>query len=34
VSEDELKSVRYGPGNKIYIAEKDVEEFLKKYYEY
>jgi excisionase family DNA binding protein len=34
VSKDGLKSVRYGPGNKIYVAEKDVEAFLKKYYEY
>jgi excisionase family DNA binding protein len=34
VSEDGLRSVRYGPGNKIYIAEKDIEEFLKKFYEY
>ena len=32
VTEDGLKSIRYGPGNKIYIAEKDVEKFFKKYY--
>jgi excisionase family DNA binding protein len=34
VSEDGLKSVRYGPGNKIFIAQKDVELFLRRYYEY
>ena len=29
---DGLKCVRYGPGNKIYVAEKEVEKFYKKYY--
>ena len=32
VTEDGLKCIRYGPGNKIYIAEKDVIKFIKKYY--
>jgi excisionase family DNA binding protein len=34
ISEDGLKSLRYGPGSKIFVAEKDVEEFIKKFYEY
>jgi len=34
VTEDGLRCVRYGPGNKIFIAEQDVEEFIKKYYYY
>ena len=32
VTEDGLKSIRYGPGNKIYIAEKDADNFYRKYY--
>jgi len=32
VTQDGLKCIRYGPGNKIYIAEKDVEKFIKRYY--
>ena len=32
VTWDALKCIRYGPGNKIFIAEKDVEKFIKKYY--
>ena len=27
-----IKCIRYGPGNKIFIAEKDVEKFITKYY--
>jgi excisionase family DNA binding protein len=34
VSQDGLKYIRYGPGGKIYIAEKDVEEFIHKFYDY
>jgi len=34
VSEDGLRSVRYGPGNKIYIAERDVDRFIHRYYYY
>ena len=32
VTEDELRHIRYGPGGKIFIAEKDVEIFIRKYY--
>ncbi len=32
VTADALRCIRYGPGNKIFIAEKDVEKFIKKYY--
>lgn len=32
VTVDGLKCVRYGPGRKIYISEKDVEKFHRKYY--
>lgn len=32
VTEDGLKCMRYGPGNKIYIAEKAVEKFIQRYY--
>ncbi len=32
VTEDGLQSIRYGPGNKIYIAEEEVENFIKEYY--
>jgi excisionase family DNA binding protein len=32
VAEDGLRAIRYGPGNKIYIAERDLEKFYKKYY--
>ena len=32
VTDDGLKCVRYGPGNKIFIAEKDVEKFINKHY--
>ena len=32
IIQDGLKCVRYGPGNKIYVAQKDVEKFHKKYY--
>jgi excisionase family DNA binding protein len=32
VTEDKLKHIRYGPGGKIYIAEKDAEKFYRKYY--
>ncbi len=34
VTKDGLRCINYGPGNKIYIAEKDVEKFIKRYYEY
>jgi len=32
VTEDGLQSIRYGPGNKIYIAEEEVDNFIKEYY--
>ena len=32
VSQDGLKCVRYGPGKKIFIAERDVEDFIKRNY--
>jgi len=32
VTEDELRCIRYGPGNKIFIAEGDVDDFIQKYY--
>ena len=32
VAEDELRYIRYGPGGKIFIAEKDVEIYIRKYY--
>ncbi len=32
VTVDKLKSIRYGPGNKIYIAKKDVDNFIQKHY--
>jgi len=32
VSWDGIKCIRYGPGNKIFIAEKDVQKFIKKFY--
>lgn len=32
INADALRCRRYGPGNKIFIAEKDVEKFIKKYY--
>jgi transposase len=34
VNDDKLRNIRYGPGNKIYIAERDVNRFIKKFYEY
>jgi len=34
VTEDGLMCVRYGPGNKIFISEQDVEDFIKQYYYY
>jgi excisionase family DNA binding protein len=34
VTEDELRCIRYGPGKKIYITEKDVDRFIKRFYEY
>ena len=32
VTKDGLQSIRYGPGNKIHIAEDEVSNFIKKYY--
>ena len=32
VNEDGLKSVKYGPGNKMFIAKKDVDKFIRRYY--
>lgn len=32
VKDDDLRCIYYGPGNKIFIAKKDVEAFIKKYY--
>ena len=32
VTEDGLKSLSYGPGNKIFIAKKDVDKFIRQYY--
>jgi excisionase family DNA binding protein len=32
VAEGELRFIRYGPGGKIFIAEKDVEKYIRKYY--
>ena len=34
VTEDGLKCVRYGPGNKIFIAEKDAYKFVRRHYYY
>jgi excisionase family DNA binding protein len=34
VTEDEIRCIRYGPGNKIYIEERVVDEFIKRFYEY
>ncbi len=34
VAEDGLRNIRFGPGNKIYVAQRDVEKFLHRFYEY
>ena len=34
INEDGLRCVRYGPGNKIFIPERDVEDFIEKYYDW
>ena len=34
VRDDGLRCIRYGSGNKIFIAKKDVENFVGKWYEY
>jgi len=32
VTDDGLRCIRYGPGNKIFIAEGDIEDFIQQYY--
>ena len=32
IHEENLRYIRYGPGGKIFIAEKDVEAFIQRFY--